>query len=140
SLIIFDLDNFKRVNDLYGHAAGDAALVHIGQLCRRLTRQSDIIARLGGEEFAVLLPETPLQAAICVAEKLRVAFEQNPVEYEGQRFTVTASFGVSSYKFSERSGFEALLNAADRALYRAKEAGRNRVWAEGMPSGNVEST
>lgn len=130
SLITFDLDNFKTVNDRYGHAAGDATLIHIAQLCRRLTRQSDIVARLGGEEFAILLPQTPLRAAICSAEKLRLAFEQHAVEYEGQSFTVTASFGVSSRSLPERGSYDELLRAADRALYRAKEAGRNRVWAD----------
>lgn len=130
SLITFDLDHFKVVNDRYGHAAGDATLVHIAQLCKRLTRQSDIVARLGGEEFAILLPQTSLQSAICSAEKLRLAFEQNPVEFEGGRFIVTASFGVSNRKLPERGNFADLLRAADRALYRAKEAGRNQVWAD----------
>ncbi len=130
SLIILDLDHFKLINDQYGHPAGDATLVHVAQLCRRLSRQSDLIARLGGEEFAILLPETSLLDAICAAEKLRAALEQTPVEYEGQRFSVTASFGVSSWKPPERSTFLDLLKAADRALYVAKQDGRNQVWAK----------
>ncbi|MCS6908944.1 MAG: diguanylate cyclase [Anaerolineales bacterium] len=138
SLMIFDLDHFKLVNDRYGHGAGDAALVQVAQLCRRLTRQSDILARVGGEEFAALLPETSLQAAIQVAERLRVAFEQNPIEYEGKRFFVTASFGVSHRCLPERGDLEQLFSAADRALFQAKEAGRNRVWAEGILQGKEE--
>lgn len=135
SLITFDLDEFKKINDRYGHAAGDAGLIHIARLCRSLTRQSDIVARPGGEEFAILMPQTSFQAVICSAEKLRVAFEQTPVEYEEQRFTVTVSFGVSNHQLLEQRSFAELLRAADRALYQAKNAGRNRVWADKIQNG-----
>ncbi len=130
SLITFDLDDFKLINDLYGHLAGDAVLVHVAQTCRSVTRQSDVVARLGGEEFAILLPQTSLEAAICSAEKIRLTLEQSPVQYEGEQISVTASFGVSSLKQLEVASFTELLRRADRALYQAKRSGKNRVGAD----------
>ncbi len=122
SLIVFDLDRFKGVNDTYGHDAGDAVLKQIAELVRSHIRTTDIFARTGGEEFAILIPATDLKGAKIVAEKLRAEFERNTIDPVG---TVTASFGVAKFKAGENK--EGLLKRADTALYEAKHAGRNCV-------------
>jgi diguanylate cyclase (GGDEF)-like protein len=128
-----DIDHFKRVNDKYGHSAGDAVLrqcAHRIQQCFR--RGSDWIARLGGEEFAVVMPETGLEQALSVCRKLHEAVSKEPFRSGSTRMAVTASFGVASIESVPRKPkklAERLLSAADRALYRCKEAGRDRVAA-----------
>ncbi|MGB4571696.1 MAG: diguanylate cyclase [Rectinemataceae bacterium] len=124
SLIMLDLDHFKFVNDTYGHAAGDAALVAVANACRASLRICDIVGRFGGEEILILLPEAALDASLVVAEKLRAAIEALSVRYEGKDIRLTASFGVADMN-AKRTTYKDLLIAADRALYRAKEAGRN---------------
>jgi diguanylate cyclase (GGDEF)-like protein/PAS domain S-box-containing protein len=127
SLILADLDHFKQVNDKYGHAAGDAALVHFCDVCREELRNVlDLPARLGGEEFAVLLPETHLSNARLVAERLRQRIAASPVWHEDLEFVITCSFGVSAWARGETEVAEAI-ERADTALYRAKNEGRNRV-------------
>jgi diguanylate cyclase (GGDEF)-like protein len=127
ALLMLDLDHFKRVNDEHGHAAGDAVLVHVANCLRHSARHADVPARLGGEEFVVMLPETTLAEALETAERIRKTIEQGPpAEFEGRAIPVTASLGVAMMR-SDSKGIEAIINEADMALYEAKEAGRNRV-------------
>ncbi|MCI0485470.1 MAG: diguanylate cyclase [Blastocatellia bacterium] len=123
SLILLDLDHLKRINDTYGHLAGDAALHHVAGVMQRSVREVDICARYGGEEFAIILPQCGREDALGVAERLRAAIASTPVHKIGQ---VTASIGVASYPNCANSK-EELIEMADRAMYKAKEAGRNRV-------------
>lgn len=122
SLILFDLDHFKNVNDTWGHAAGDAVLVAIADQVTHLIRYPDILARWGGEEFAILLPQTGLKGAGLVAEKVRLHLEAFHHPGIGQ---VTSSFGVATLKHSER--WESWFKRVDLALYQAKAEGRNKV-------------
>jgi len=123
AMVLMDIDNFKAINDDYGHAAGDAALKQIGQLLLQRLRKSDIFARIGGEEFGMLLPVTSLTEAARLAEELRQVIENSPVTYEDQQFSVTASFGVSS----GMCDIDTLVRQADMAMYKSKESGRNAV-------------
>lgn len=123
SAIMADVDHFKRVNDQYGHAAGDKVLARIGALLRSNTRLTDVVARFGGEEFVVLLPRATLAQAMAKAEKFRVALSANLIE--PLPAPVTASFGVAELAPAESA--ESLLGRADAALYRAKQGGRDRV-------------
>ena len=126
SLIITDLDHFKKINDTYGHQAGDAVLSHTVQLYNELLRTEDLLARFGGEEFVVVLPGVNMTDGFFVAERLRLACEKARLLYENQSISVTSSFGMAG--FSDRVlDFEILIRQADEALYRAKEEGRNRV-------------
>jgi diguanylate cyclase (GGDEF)-like protein len=124
-IIVADLDDFKRINDTHGHEAGDEALRRFGEILTTLARDVDLPVRLGGEEFAVLLPDTDLAGATQLAERLRSALESATIGPAGTR--LTASFGVSS--FPAAAGAEDLLTDADRRLYDAKHAGKNRVVA-----------
>lgn len=126
SIIMFDLDHFKSVNDNYGHACGDWALKETINVCQNIGRQNDIFARLGGEEFCLLLPSCDIHAATLRAEACRVAIEEIITEASGFDFSLSASFGVTNMKMS---GFELdkLLADADSAAYASKHAGRNRV-------------
>jgi diguanylate cyclase (GGDEF)-like protein len=126
SVIMFDLDNFKRVNDRYGHLAGDAVLATVGQLMRRELRGSDLKCRYGGEEFLVLLPETGQEAARKVAESLREALARAVVTFGERAIQVTASLGVATAVRGELSA-EGPVGRADAALYEAKGAGRDCV-------------
>jgi diguanylate cyclase (GGDEF)-like protein len=127
ALISVDLDHFKRINDTYGHAAGDAVLQAVAALYLRMIRATDVLGRLGGEEFLLLLPETPPAVAQAIAERLRQALEQQTVTYEGQTMTVTASFGVTGLDHGGPVSLDALMRQADKAMYAAKAAGRNCV-------------
>jgi len=126
SLVIADVDFFKKVNDTYGHDAGDAVLKAVAQTFRESVRELDICARFGGEEIAVLLPTTPLAGAVELAERLRQALERRVIRHGGREIRVTASFGVSSHPEAART-WDALFVGADRALYDAKREGRNCV-------------
>jgi diguanylate cyclase (GGDEF)-like protein/PAS domain S-box-containing protein len=126
SLIAIDLDRFKRVNDSYGHAVGDAVLVTLVRRIEQVIRVSDVLGRMGGEEFDLLLPETGLAEACRLAERLRRCLADRPMDVVEGGLLVTASFGVVSHGGGEES-LDALLKRADDALYRAKAAGRNRV-------------
>jgi diguanylate cyclase (GGDEF)-like protein len=126
SVVMIDLDHFKAVNDTYGHAAGDEALHQVSQACKAELRQIDIVARLGGEEFVVVLPGADEAAATIVAEGLRCAVLGTPFGSGVHPFRVTASFGVAQISGTDVT-FDASLSRADMALYRAKRAGRNRV-------------
>lgn len=128
SLVMIDIDNFKSVNDTYGHQQGDLVLIEVARTLRRLSRDVDVPARYGGEEMAVILPQTDLTGAEQQAERMRAALEAMEIKRLDGRglLPVTASFGVSSYPTQAREK-DALIAAADAALYRAKRGGKNRV-------------
>ncbi|MDX6487634.1 MAG: hypothetical protein QOK13_249, partial [Gaiellaceae bacterium] len=127
-LVLFDLDDFKLVNDRHGHQVGDLVLKKAGEVLLERIREVDLAARLGGEEFAVLLPGTDLAGAVSLAESLRLALsEAAVVATGGEDVRVTASFGVTEHS-RERTGSD-LLAVADGALYQAKDAGKNGVVA-----------
>ena len=126
SLLAMDIDHFKKINDTYGHDVGDVVLKTFAGLLRGMVRQSDICARLGGEEFVVLLPNTDLEGAKVLAERIRTAVAKNPVEHDSTVIVFTVSIGVSQYRKGMQNIYE-LIKEADIALYRAKEGGRNRV-------------
>jgi diguanylate cyclase (GGDEF)-like protein len=125
ALLLFDLDHFKEINDAFGHQAGDEVLASFSRLATSLIRPADLFARIGGEEFACLLPDTSQQGAVSLAERVRAACEATGHDFEAS-YTATVSVGVATMRGSTVN-VEALLAAADRALYRAKERGRNRV-------------
>jgi diguanylate cyclase (GGDEF)-like protein len=125
SLIVFDLDQFKRINDSYGHPAGDVVLAHLLDACKRQLRDSDQLGRLVGVEFAILLPRTGLDDATMVAERMRAAIEGERVKTERALISLTASFGVTTIRPDDST--VTLLARADEALRVAKKAGRNRV-------------
>ena len=125
ALLMVDMDHFKEINDTYGHETGDAVLRSFAKLCRRIFRSRDIIGRIGGEEFAIVLPHTTREAALARAEKLRAGAEKLRFR-RAIDLKVTASVGVTEIRPGER-GIDAALSRADRALYSAKRAGRNRI-------------
>jgi diguanylate cyclase (GGDEF)-like protein len=127
SLILLDADLFKNVNDAYGHLGGDAVLAALGQALRSGTRRTDVAARIGGEEFAVLLPRCDHNQARAVAEKLRAAVDNGVVRHQGRDIRLTISLGVASQEAGEAMDRDDIVNRADQALYRAKRQGRNRV-------------
>ena len=127
SLAMLDLDHFKRINDGYGHLAGDKVLKIIANVLRKRLRSSDFIARFGGEEFVLLMPDSALADALDVGEVLRAAIEACPFHFKGEPVTITVSMGVAQFQPGERS--DLALKRADEALHRAKAAGRNRVQA-----------
>lgn len=126
SLLMIDFDHFKQINDEYGHHTGDLVLQHFASLARSCLRETDSIGRLGGEEFAILLPGTDLDGAIQLAERLRHMLEQTPTETAEGPVAMTLSIGVTTLK-ADDNGSSALLSRADAALYQAKSAGRNRI-------------
>jgi diguanylate cyclase (GGDEF)-like protein len=126
-LVLADLDDFKRINDTYGHEAGDVALRSFAEILATMARDVDLPVRLGGEEFAVLLPDTEIAGATLLAERLRLALESTRIGWPATDIRLTASFGVSS--FPGAASAEDLLNDADRRLYDAKRSGKNRVVA-----------
>lgn len=125
SIIFFDIDHFKNVNDTYGHAAGDLILKSVASTIRSLLRKYDVLARFGGEEFLTLLPETPLEDGIVVAERFRKQIEESSVRFGGQEIKVTITLGVALY--DSRLGADRSIQLADKALYEGKESGRNKV-------------
>lgn len=130
AVLMIDIDHFKKVNDSYGHAAGDHVLRHLATLMRQVLRKIDTLGRLGGEEFAVILPGADLAAAEIFAERLRNKVAESPAAHEDKTIPLTISIGVTEIKADDASADDALTRA-DRALYRAKEGGRNRVTVEG---------
>ncbi len=126
SVVMFDLDHFKEVNDRFGHLCGDAVLAMVGQRMNAVLRGSDVKCRYGGEEFLALLPDTPLPGARRVAEMLRHDFEEHPVHWNDQTVIVTASFGITDAAAGETDP-QAIIGRADTALYQAKQDGRNCV-------------
>jgi diguanylate cyclase (GGDEF)-like protein len=126
SILILDVDHFKGVNDRFGHAVGDTVLIGVADACRSIKRASDIAARIGGEEFAILLPETNEEAARSFAERLRKEITECAPIVQGEKLALTVSVGVAiATRYTTR--VNALLQVADEALYQAKRTGRNRV-------------
>lgn len=127
SVVAVDADFFKQINDTWGHPAGDEVLRNLAQTLSATVREIDVVARLGGEEFAALLPSTDLEGAFKLAERFRIAVESQRVMVGSQEIRYTVSVGVASMD-SQVSGMDQLLKLADSALYAAKKAGRNQVW------------
>lgn len=126
TLALFDLDHFKQVNDRYGHAAGDDALRHCATVCLTNIREGDAVARVGGEEFAIVLKNADTQAAAAIVERIRGAVADTIIHSNGQRFRVTISGGICHCP-DGRSDFDELMRLADAGLYAAKHKGRNRI-------------
>ncbi len=126
SVIMFDLDYFKNINDSHGHAGGDAVLVKVAEICKITLRNIDIAGRLGGEEFAFLLPHATIGGAAKVAQYLRSAIEDAEIEFSGAKIKITASFGIAELHNSDTE-IKEVLDRADVALYEAKSKGRNQV-------------
>ena len=127
SLCMMDLDFFKRVNDKLGHTAGDRVLADMGRIIKEWSRQTDIPCRYGGEEFAVILPETDLKGARIACERLRRTVAENKVQWRTGPIQTTVSIGISQIRTGVRDSVRKLIDRADEALYRAKETGRNQV-------------
>jgi diguanylate cyclase (GGDEF)-like protein len=127
SLLMFDVDHFKRVNDTYGHVAGDYVLAKLSTLALATVRAEDVFARYGGEEFAVLCRGVPLPSAGILGERLRQIIETTPFEHEGIRMPVTVSIGIAAYPELPIENAHQFIASADEALYEAKRSGRNRV-------------
>lgn len=137
ALVMFDLDGFKMINDGFGHAAGDWALVRVAEVCREVCSARDCFARIGGEEFAILMPGADIARARHVAEECRARLAAIDPTPTGHAFVVTASFGVTTSELAGRD-LTGLLSQADRMLYRAKREGRNRVCVHERPRPVVE--
>ncbi len=127
SIMIFDLDHFKQVNDQYGHKAGDEVLKKVADICRNTLRTEDVLARYGGEEFVVLFPNTPLEEAQIIAQQLLINIESAEIMDEGRKINITASFGIMGVDAVTDDTLDDFLIHADRALYLAKSEGRNCV-------------
>jgi len=127
SVVSFDVDHFKRVNDTHGHSAGDYVLKHLAEVVVSSIRVEDVFARVGGEEFAILLRDTPMDRAVDCAERLRATIEKTTFQAAAEHIPVTTSTGISTLEKGVHASSEALLDAADKALYEAKRTGRNRV-------------
>jgi len=128
SLIMFDIDHFKKLNDRFGHLAGDTVLRSLCDSCHSLLRENDLLARFGGEEFIVVLPSTPLQQALATAQRIRIDVPAAAARITSQEKKVTLSLGVSELT-PQDSSYSQILHRADKALYIAKSNGRNRVEA-----------
>lgn len=126
SLILLDIDHFKKVNDRYGHLTGDKAICEVARIILKIVRSSDIQGRIGGEEFAILLPDTELKGAVDLAERIRHSIAAVVLESEGNQLSITASFGVAS-KSENHEDIKSLMKTCDVALYQAKGLGRNQV-------------
>jgi diguanylate cyclase (GGDEF)-like protein len=124
-----DIDHFKKINDQHGHHAGDLILQNFCLRCVNALRTSDMVGRLGGEEFGILMPMTDLNEAARVIERLRSEIDHSVVIESGEKIHYTASFGlVSTSQLSEQQGLSHMMRMADAALYSAKQQGRNRVF------------
>jgi diguanylate cyclase (GGDEF)-like protein len=128
TLALLDIDHFKQINDRHGHQAGDTVLRKLGALVRHKVRANDLVARIGGEEFALILPEAALDGGKALAEKLRRAVEQEPFRHENELIPVTISLGLAEYQPAlAGDNADLLVKRADEQLYAAKRAGRNRI-------------
>jgi diguanylate cyclase (GGDEF)-like protein len=128
SIVMIDIDNFKNINDTYGHSIGDRVIIKLAKTLFRLKRESDITCRYGGEEFIMLLPNTSIRGASVYSEKIRKKVEDTTVEIEEEiTITFTISLGVTQIDFINDKNIETVINRADEALYKAKKEGRNQV-------------
>ena len=128
SLLLIDVDHFKAINDTHGHPGGDTVLVELAECLRLTVRASDIVGRIGGEEFAILLPETSPPQAAAMAERVRASVAALRIPIDGEDVSPTISIGMAGLRFHQADPLAAAMKTADAMLYRAKEAGRNRVW------------
>ncbi len=126
-LCMMDLDHFKKINDTLGHQAGDMVLSEFGKILKETIRQSDLLCRYGGEEFAVILPDTDIKKAVSACERFREMLAELIFEFNSSQFKITVSIGVASLSKSKVKSFDELVRMADQALYQAKKRGRNRV-------------
>jgi len=126
SLLFCDIDHFKAINDTFGHLAGDRVIKALATKLRMETRESDHAARYGGEEFAVILPETTIEDAKVIAERLRSEIESMDITYGGNSIFISLSFGIADLTDNKPADIDELISRADKALYQAKEQGRNR--------------
>ncbi len=126
AMIMFDIDHFKKVNDTYGHLAGDRVLVHISRLIKPILREGDILMRYGGEEFCAVLPGASAEDALKMSERIRFAVQESKVNYAKYEIRVTLSLGVTSYPENNAKNEKVLISAADEAMYISKESGRNK--------------
>ncbi len=126
SVALIDIDHFKQINDTYGHAVGDQALIRFAKLCQMYIREIDVFARFGGDEFILLLPETNQEQAYEVLERIRLALTAQPLDLNGRQVALTISAGIASLS-GDQDALDVLISQADQALYRAKETGRNKV-------------
>lgn len=133
SLLMIDIDHFKKVNDIHGHEIGNQALVHVAKLISGQVRKLDVVCRYGGEEFAVVFPETDLYAAIPVAERIRLALAENSLQHSALQLKLTASLGLATYQPYSLSSVAELISQADHYLYEAKQSGRNRLCHTDVP-------
>lgn len=129
SCLLIDIDHFKKINDQYGHPFGDAVLAAVAKILRRQVRRLDMVGRLGGEEFLIVMPSVPQEAALAAAERIRSHVEEELFLSEDKRVRVTVSVGVARFPANGLKGKDGLLKAVDEALYAAKKSGRNRVLA-----------
>jgi diguanylate cyclase (GGDEF)-like protein len=129
SLIIYDLDHFKKVNDGYGHLAGDFILTKVAEITSAMVRKEDIFARYGGEEFVILMRDTPEAAGVILAERLRAAVEKANFVFDGKQIPITVSMGIACFSDENFSSAQELIQKADDSLYQSKSRGRNRVTA-----------
>lgn len=127
SLLMIDIDHFKKVNDIHGHEIGNQALAHLASVLNGQVRKLDVVCRYGGEEFAVVLPETDLHAAIPVAERIRLSLAETPLQQGALQLKLTASLGLATYQPYSLSSVAELISQADHYLYEAKQSGRNRL-------------
>lgn len=125
SLIMYDIDYFKKINDTYGHLAGDYVLIKLSNIVKSLLRKSDICGRFGGEEFIIILPKTKVAGALKLANRIREACQKYSFEYNGKKIDVTISLGVTTANIND--SVASLIERCDKALYDAKKNGRNRV-------------
>ena len=125
---MFDLDHFKKINDSWGHQAGDTVLKEVVGIVHNCLRESDVFARYGGEEFVAILPQTGIEKAGILAERIRMAIENKPINVQEGQVNVTSSVGIACYPFSSIEDKNDLVRMADNALYQAKNNGRNRVY------------
>jgi diguanylate cyclase (GGDEF)-like protein len=127
SLVMFDIDHFKQINDKYGHPAGDYVLGHVAALTRSIIRDEDIFARYGGEEFMVVLKTTDAEGSAMLSERLRELIDETVFEFEGKKIHVTVSIGIATLSGKNMADWEAMVKQADTLLYKSKNGGRNRV-------------
>ena len=127
SILLVDIDHFKKINDTYGHATGDQVLNKAVSVCSLVLRKEDILARLGGEEFVILLPDTSLKLANEIAERLRSAIENTQIRINTDSVNITVSIGISFSSPRDAISLQELIRHADDAMYKAKDAGRNQV-------------